>query len=98
MVSSSFFVTSGWRAVLAAPGIAVIRQIDVRPPAYRRHSSMIWSCPLAHRRRAIWFAVPGNSLAVFRGCAFSTVPGFNAMVLSQELMTRQFGNLASQFR
>jgi len=34
MVSSSFFVTSGWRAVIAAPGIAVIRQIDVRPPVY----------------------------------------------------------------
>jgi len=34
MDSSSFFVASGWRAILAAPGIAVSRQIDVRPPVY----------------------------------------------------------------
>jgi hypothetical protein len=44
MVSSSFFVTFGWRVVIAAlagrfftmsaPGIAVSRQIDVRPPVY----------------------------------------------------------------
>jgi hypothetical protein len=54
---------------------------------------MIGSHPLAHRRRAIWFAVPGDSLPISRGCAFSTLPGFNAMVLSQELVTRQFGTL-----
>jgi hypothetical protein len=36
MVSIPFFVASGWRAVLAARGIAVIRQVDVRPPAYTR--------------------------------------------------------------
>jgi hypothetical protein len=41
MVSSSFFAACGWRAGLAAPGIAVISQIDGRPPAYPRHSSMI---------------------------------------------------------
>jgi hypothetical protein len=93
MVSSPFFLASGWRAVLAAPGIAVIRQVDVRPPAYTPDSSMIGSHPLAHRRRAIWFAVPGNSLPISRGCAFSTLPDFNAMVLSQELVTRQFGTL-----
>jgi hypothetical protein len=39
MVSSPFFLASGWRAVLAAPGIAVIRQVDVRPPAYTPDSS-----------------------------------------------------------
>jgi hypothetical protein len=32
-------------------------------------------------------------LPISRGCAFSTLPGFNAMVLSQELVTRQFGTL-----
>jgi len=31
--------------------------------------------PLAHRRRSIWFAVPGNSLAISRGYDFSMVPG-----------------------
>jgi hypothetical protein len=34
---------------------------------------MIGSRPLAHRRRAISFAVPGNSLAISSGCAISTV-------------------------
>src|ERR1700732_5564720 len=111
MVSSSFFATSGLRAVIAAlagtfftvvmsaPGIAVSRQIDVRPPVYtpgfvdnRGHRPR----PLAHRRRGLSFAVPGNSLPISRGCAFSTVPGFNAMVLSHEPVRRQFGKLASQ--
>jgi hypothetical protein len=72
-------------------GIAASRQIDLFPAF-----SMIGPHrprPLAHRRRAIWFAVPGNSFAISRGCAFSTLPGFNAMVLSQELVTRQFGTL-----
>jgi hypothetical protein len=71
MVSSSFFAASGWRAGLATLEIAVSRQIDVRLPVYTRHSSMIWS----HRRRATWFTIAGNSLAISRGCAVSTVPG-----------------------
>ena len=54
----------------------MIRQIDFRPPVYPRafvHDQVAAS--LAHRRRAIWFAVPGNSLSISRGCDFSTVPG-----------------------
>ena len=54
----------------------MIRQIDFRPPVYPPafvHDQVAAS--LAHRRRAIWFAVPGNSLSISRGCDFSTVPG-----------------------
>jgi hypothetical protein len=76
MVSSPFFLASGWRAVLAAPGIAVIRQVDVRPPAYTPDSSMIGSHPLAHRRRAIWFAVPGKFIADFSWLRLLDAPRF----------------------
>jgi hypothetical protein len=57
------------------PGIAVIRQIDVVPPAYTPafvHDRV--ASPGASAARDL-VRRPGNSLAIFRGCDFSTVPG-----------------------
>jgi hypothetical protein len=101
MVSSSFFVASGWRAGLATPGIAVSRQIDVRPPVY--------TPAFVHDRVAL-AASPGASAARhlvrrsrkfigdFPRLRFLDSPRFNATILSQEPVRRQFGNLAFQSR
>jgi hypothetical protein len=101
MVSNSFFVASGWRAVLAAPGIAMGGQIDVRPPVYN---------PAFVHDRIASTASPGASATLdlvrrsrkfvgdFPRLRLLDGPRFNAKVLSHKPMRRQFGNLASQSR
>jgi hypothetical protein len=95
MVSSSFFAASGWRAGLATLEIAVSRQIDVRPPVYTPafvHGRIPWRIGGARSR-----SPSRKFVGDFPRLRFLNGPRFNAMVLSQELVTRQFANLASHY-
>jgi hypothetical protein len=94
MVSNSFFAASGWRAGLATPGIAVSGQIDVRPPvhtpAFVHDRAASAARQLVRRSRKF--------IGDFQRPRRLDGPRFNATVLSQEPVRRQFGNLASQSR